>query len=192
MAEAQTAPSPRPPRSSVAGLRGALTLWGPILLLVITAIWWLREGAVPLWWSAPAVTAAGALLGDPVVRSLLEIARDTGAAEQARLERLEEVRPDTVLTVPTSPEDESEVPADDSPPLRGGLVIGILERVAVTVCLIGGYPTGLAVVVAVKGLARYGEFTTPSQREQFIIGTLASLLWAAGAAGMIMTVSPGS
>ena len=35
-----------------------------------------------------------------------------------------------------------------------------------------------AIVVAIKGLARYGEFTTGHQREQFLIGTLASLLWA--------------
>ena len=69
-------------------------------------------------------------------------------------------------------------------------MIGVLERIAVSVCVISGYATGIAVVVAIKGLARYGEFTSPSQREQFIIGTLASLLWAAGTAGLVLLVSP--
>lgn len=173
---------------SLKGLRGTLTVWLPVTLVALTALWWLL-GAVPLWWTAPALSAAGALLGDPVVRLVLEVARDTETAERARLEHLEQLRADPVLSAP-EPTAAEQDEAQDAPPLRGGLVIGVLERLAVTVCVISGFATGIAVVVAIKGLARYGEFTSPSQREQFIIGTLASLLWAAGTAGLVLLVSP--
>lgn len=63
--------------------------------------------------------------------------------------------------------------------LRGGAVVGYLERLG-TVAAIGiGYPEGLAVVVAVKGLGRFSELQGPEVRERFIVGTLTSLIWAA-------------
>jgi len=68
--------------------------------------------------------------------------------------------------------------------LRGGAWIGILERAAVAVCLLTGEVGAVAVVVAVKGLARYPELRVPGASERFIIGTFASLLWSAGAAGV--------
>ncbi|WHF23311.1 hypothetical protein QJS66_02715 [Kocuria rhizophila] len=49
---------------------------------------------------------------------------------------------------------------------------------------------GIGVVVAVKGLARDREFTNAQQREQFIIGTLVSLLWAAPFAGAARRTTP--
>lgn len=67
--------------------------------------------------------------------------------------------------------------------LRGGTWIGVLERVAVTGTLLAGEPGGVAVVVAVKGLGRYPELRSgddPAVSERFVIGTLASLVWAAG------------
>lgn len=46
--------------------------------------------------------------------------------------------------------------------------------------LIAGYPTAIAVVVAVKGLGRYPEIrSNPGPSERFVIGTLTSMLWAA-------------
>ncbi|MDF2491545.1 MAG: hypothetical protein K0Q58_123 [Microbacterium sp.] len=62
--------------------------------------------------------------------------------------------------------------------LRGGTVIGYLERLAVVTSLVAGYPEALAVVVALKGIGRFSELATPAARERFIVGTLASLLWA--------------
>ncbi|MFD2839629.1 hypothetical protein ACFSYH_03490 [Populibacterium corticicola] len=61
--------------------------------------------------------------------------------------------------------------------LRGGMWIGILERVLVTSFLMTGQIAGVAVVVAVKSLGRYPELNT-SNSERFIVGTMASLLWA--------------
>lgn len=64
--------------------------------------------------------------------------------------------------------------------LRGGTWVGILERLAVTGCMLVGEAGGIAVVVAVKGLGRYPELReNPGASERFVIGTLASLLWAA-------------
>ncbi|MBZ4488663.1 hypothetical protein LQ938_05470 [Microbacterium sp. cx-55] len=62
--------------------------------------------------------------------------------------------------------------------LRGGTVIGYLERLAVVASLVAGYPEAIAIVVAIKGIGRFSELATPAARERFIVGTLASLLWA--------------
>lgn len=77
--------------------------------------------------------------------------------------------------------------------LRGGTWIGVLERLAVTACLLVGYPAGLAFVIAVKGLGRFPELRGhPGVSERFVIGTFASLLWAVlvgGAArGLVATL----
>jgi len=66
--------------------------------------------------------------------------------------------------------------------LRGGLTIGVLERVATAGSIIAGFPEGLAIVVAVKGVGRFTELEAPEARERFIIGTFASLIWACAAA----------
>lgn len=80
------------------------------------------------------------------------------------------------IAVPTAP------PVDV---LRGGLIIGFLERAAVAVAIFSGQPVAIAYVVAIKGLGRYPELKdTPAASERFIIGTLASMLWAASVAAV--------
>ncbi|UWX98108.1 hypothetical protein N2K95_05425 [Arthrobacter zhaoxinii] len=67
--------------------------------------------------------------------------------------------------------------------LRGGLAIGMLERLAVAAAVLADEPVAIAYVVAVKGLGRYAELKeTPAAAERFIIGTLASMLWAVAVA----------
>ena len=69
--------------------------------------------------------------------------------------------------------------------LRGGAIIGILERLAVCLAILGGQPVAIAYVVAIKGLGRFAELReTPVAAERFIIGTLTSMLWAAGVAAL--------
>ncbi|MCA0145131.1 hypothetical protein [Blastococcus sp. LR1] len=68
--------------------------------------------------------------------------------------------------------------------LRGGAWIGVLERGAVAGTLLAGWPEGLAVVLAVKGLGRFSELRAPAAAERFIVGTLASALWAAACVGV--------
>ena len=69
--------------------------------------------------------------------------------------------------------------------LRGGLMIGILERLAVTGAILAGFPEAIAVVVAIKGVGRFTELATAEARERFIIGTLASLIWACACAALV-------
>lgn len=69
--------------------------------------------------------------------------------------------------------------------LRGGAIIGVLERLAVCLAVLAGQPVAIAYVVAIKGLGRFAELKeTPVAAERFIIGTLTSLLWAAGTAAL--------
>ncbi len=79
-------------------------------------------------------------------------------------------------------------PAADAPVrevLRGGTTIGYLERLAVALAIVAGFPEAIAVVVAIKGIGRFSELAAAEARERFIIGTLASLLWACIVAGLV-------
>lgn len=76
----------------------------------------------------------------------------------------------------------------DPETLRGGTSIGALERVAVAVTLLASWPEGLALVLGVKGLGRYPELRRPAAAERFIIGTLASVLWAVATVGVVVAV----
>jgi hypothetical protein len=74
--------------------------------------------------------------------------------------------------------------ASDPEVLRGGTWIGVLERTAIAVTVLAGFAEGLAVLIAVKGLGRFNELKAPVASERFIIGTLASGLWALGCVGV--------
>ena len=76
--------------------------------------------------------------------------------------------------------------------LRGGTWIGALERLALTATLVAGWPEGLAAIVAVKAFARYPELKSGQNSgaiERFIIGTFASLGWAAACAGTALVLT---
>jgi hypothetical protein len=73
--------------------------------------------------------------------------------------------------------------------LRGGALIGGLERLAMLGTLLAGWPEGIAAIVAVKAFARYPELRAgqgTGATERFIIGTFASLGWAGACAGIVM------
>jgi hypothetical protein len=94
--------------------------------------------------------------------------------------------------------DRRELPAESMQEaghvLRGGAWIGALERLAIYATLVAGWPEGLAVVLALKGLGRYPELRAAEDgvrtgaAERFIIGTFASVLWACGCAGLVVLV----
>jgi hypothetical protein len=80
--------------------------------------------------------------------------------------------------------------------LRGGALIGALERGAIYASMVAGWPEGLAIVLAIKGLARYPELRSPDQpasvtpqavAERFIIGTFTSVLWSVTCAGVLLS-----
>jgi hypothetical protein len=81
--------------------------------------------------------------------------------------------------------------------LRGGAWIGSFERAGVFAALVAGWPEGMAVVLALKGLGRYSELKsegagttaggpTGGVAERFIIGTFCSVLWAVACAGVVV------
>lgn len=94
----------------------------------------------------------------------------------------------TVFELVDRPEDGQLSPArirQAGSVLRGGAWIGALERAAVFGSLVAGWPEGVAIAVALKGLGRYPELRTDAHTgaaERFIIGTFASVLWACGCA----------
>lgn len=80
--------------------------------------------------------------------------------------------------------------------LRGGALIGALERGAIYGSIVAGWPEGVAIVLAIKGLARYPELRSPDQpasvtptavAERFIIGTFTSVLWSVTCAGLTLS-----
>ena len=71
--------------------------------------------------------------------------------------------------------------------LHGGSWIGALERLTMAASILSGFPAGIAVIVAIKGLGRYPDLKAgqgSGAAERFIIGTFASLGWAAACAGV--------
>lgn len=168
------------PRSSPWRAAAAATLVGCLLVLGLVAV---LHGSVAggslrdaLLVNLFAVAVAG---GGPVTAAVLRLA-DAGDNGRARGVHAEQV-------------------------LRGGAWIGTFERAAVFAALVAGWPEGLAVVLALKGLGRYSELRsdapTPGDKgavgatgpsvesggvaERFIIGTFASVLWAVACAGVV-------
>lgn len=83
-------------------------------------------------------------------------------------------------------------PDDDAGPLHGGRTIGVLERTAVAASILTGWPEGIAIVLAVKGLARYPELRGSdgsAASEQFIIGTFTSVMWAVAVCGVGLSLA---
>lgn len=142
-----------------------------------------------------------------VTRGVLHLAARTGAAESASGARggapsdpagpaTSTAGPPTGTSAPGAADPAgtgqqagaAPSPADPGPTgptavaaLRGGTWIGILERLAVTGLILVGYPGGIAILVAIKGLGRYPELKdNPGASERFVVGTLASIVWAAG------------
>ena len=123
-------------------------------------------------------TALAVLGGNPITRRVLD------AASHGRVE--EGDNGGILLRAPSTP---GLVGADADgvvrEVMRGGTTIGYLERVAVALGIIAGFPEAIAVVVALKGIGRFSELAAAEARERFIIGTLASLVWACLVSGLV-------
>lgn len=130
-------------------------------------------GAIAIAMLGVALAAVG---GNPVTRRVLEVATHGRVPDGDNGGIL--LRPASVAGI---------VP-DDAPVrevLRGGTTIGYLERLGVALAIVVGFPEAIAVVVAIKGIGRFSELAAAEARERFIIGTLASLLWAGVVAGVV-------
>lgn len=157
-----------------AGVRpaGQLLTRTPTLVLTVTvlgaglgAVAFLASVAPPLngrwiWLSTAVALAAAVLMGGAVTRCLLALADASSRSPTRRVSR-------TVL--------------------QGGAWIGALERLALAAVLLLAWPEGVAVIVAVKSLARFPEIRAgqgTGAAERFLIGTFASLGSAAACAGV--------
>ncbi|WP_372699251.1 hypothetical protein [Arthrobacter sp. JSM 101049] len=172
-----------------------ITAAGQVVLLAAAAFLAAgTAGGVPGWGTAAAFSvAAAALGGGPVTMSILRLSERSAAVELAR------------QPMAAAPDDDAEVAqrrdldstvvvhvdaavaslADRSSQiLQGGAWIGVLERLAISATLWCGWPEGLAIVLAVKGLGRYAELGKDGAAERFILGTFASVLWACACTGV--------
>ena len=158
-------------------------------------------------WIAAALLAAG-FGGWPVTALVFRLARTiddkADAATKAR-DAAEDPSADVTVDV-QAPDNAGQAvngeltaqagqPASDVPAapvqriLRGGAIIGVLERLGVCLAILAGQPVAIAYIVAIKGLGRFAELKeTPVAAERFIIGTLASMLWAAGIAAAVKVI----
>lgn len=146
---------------------GCLVADGIILLAGDGVTGW-REG----WWNVLLLVSGGLAVagGGPLTTSVLSLV-DRGNTRAQSTQQAGEV-------------------------LRGGALIGALERGAIYGSMVAGWPEGLAIVLAIKGLARYPELRSPDQpasvtpqavAERFIIGTFTSVLWSVACAGLLLS-----
>jgi F0F1-type ATP synthase membrane subunit c/vacuolar-type H+-ATPase subunit K len=163
----------------------------PVLSFVLKAVVVAGLGLVSVLAGSPVVTAlfrradpppdAAGAAGQPLASDA--VAGSTGSAPADPL------APDPDAA-PVQPAEDSDATAPGvrqaATALRGGRWIGMLERLAVYASILTGFSEGIAVVLAVKGLARYPELkaTTSGTAERFIIGTFASVLFASACAGL--------
>ncbi len=156
-------------------------------------------------WITLALLAAG-FVGWPVTALVFRLARtiddradagaaspsaaDPAAAEDPAADSTADVAGPQPVPGATADATPAQAAADDATVssvriMRGGAIIGVLERLAVCVAILAGQPVAIAYVVAIKGLGRFAELKeTPVAAERFIIGTLTSMLWAAGVAAL--------
>lgn len=69
--------------------------------------------------------------------------------------------------------------------LKAGRTIGVLERTLIFVGLVASSWEILAAVVALKTVARYSKLDEQNNAEYFLVGSLASILWAVALTGLI-------
>lgn len=175
----------------------AILAWVALLLftgtsLVLAAVAWKAKTPWPIGCSATALTLAllTASLADPAdvpalvaLLAVLVIALAVIGGGPAATAVLKLATRDSVtdgehggILIETEPREV----------LRGGLTIGLLERLAVVGSIVAGFPGALAVIVAVKGVGRFSELDSAEARERFIIGSFASLIWACASAALVV------
>ena len=150
-----------------------LAVAGALVVVCFTAVAVVpvRIPAIPGGALALLTIALATVGGNPVVRWVLRAADGGKTTEGPRGGILVELMAERSAAPPATGSRQEEI-------LRGGTTIGYLERLAAALSLVAGFPAAIAVIVALKGVGRFTELATPAARERFIVGTLASLVWA--------------
>jgi len=153
------------------------TVGGALVAAALTIVVVLPPGATPLLGVPITVLgfAAATVGGNPFTRRALDIAAGN---------RVRETEDGGIVILASHDAD----PAHARALMRGGTVIGYLERICTVVAIAVGFPEAIAAIIAVKGIGRFPELAEAEARERFIIGTLASLLWA-GAVGTVIRLA---
>ena len=166
-----------------------LALASAVLLVaagVLAAVGAHQEGeAAPAWLAVPAAGLAAIGAGSALTLGVLgftAIVPEEPASPTS-------AQPEPPVQADPHSQDRGVGPADPGARLlRGGSLIGVFERVAVVATLLLGWPEGLAVLLALKGLGRFPELRAAAHSqaasERFILGTLVSGLVAAACAGV--------
>lgn len=160
----------RRPRGSVLIAAAAIVVLALVALSILPA-------RLPVLAAAPLAVLGTALAivgGNPFTRWVLAVANGGRTAEGPR---------GGILVEMMSGRDSGAVLEEEI--LRGGTTIGYLERACAALGILAGFAGAVAVVVALKGVGRFTELATPAARERFIVGTMASLLWACAVAGVV-------
>lgn len=166
---------------SLVGLRRPSTVLaavgGALVAAALTIVVVLPPGATPLLGVPITVLgfAAATVGGNPFTRRALDIAAGN---------RVRETEDGGIVILASHDAD----PAHARTLMRGGTVIGYLERICTVAAIAVGFPEAIAAIIAVKGIGRFPELAEAEARERFIIGTLASLLWA-GAVGTVIRLA---
>lgn len=161
----------RRPTTVLAAVGGALVA-ATVTIVVVQPLATTPTLGVPLTVLGFAAATVG---GNPFTRRALDIAAGS---------RVRETEDGGIVILASQGAD----PAHTRTLMRGGTVIGYLERICTVVAIAVGFPEAIAAIIAVKGIGRFPELAESEARERFIIGTLASLLWA-GAIGTIIRLS---
>lgn len=146
----------------------------------------LDGGGAPAWLAVPAAGLAAIGAGSALTLGVLGF---TAIVPEEPVASETPTRADAGPQADSHAEDRGFGPADPGARLlRGGALIGVFERVAVVATLLLGWPEGLAVLLALKGLGRLPELRAAAHSqaasERFILGTLVSGLVAAACAGV--------
>lgn len=127
--------------------------------------------------------ALGIVGGNPLSRALLGRTMPADVRETPGGGILVLPREKTLSASPRhAPPQDAEAPREL---LRGGRLIGYLERFTVILTIAAGFPEGIAFLIALKGIGRFSELSQAAARERFLIGSLASLGWASAIAFLV-------
>ncbi|WBU38863.1 hypothetical protein [Homoserinibacter sp. YIM 151385] len=162
-------------RRPLAALLGAVPIVLGVLLLVFDAQ---PLAPAPAWGAVLSLAFAllGIVAGSPAASLVLDWAERGEPAPRGKHGGI------MILAKRESGEARVEV-------LRGGAAVGYLERTAIVAAVVLGRLEIAAAVIAIKGLGRFSDLESAEARERFIIGTLASMLWAGACAGLAIAPS---
>lgn len=128
--------------------------------------------------TAIGIAIVGIIAGNPVTVAVLDFADRPGGPRTVTDGRHGGI----VIREENAP---SAAPAEPEV-LRGGTIIGYVERLVLIAAVVLGRFEIVVVLIAIKGLGRFSELDSPETRERFIIGTLVSLVWAGACAALIV------